>query len=97
MNERFSEMKNAKKSVVPWIVMGISAVLTVALLVFLGFNLLSGGESVQGSNMKTRYPYSEAEEQHYYRGFDATALAAVVCDAYPAADSAMLSFFYAIR
>ncbi len=91
MNERFSEMKNAKKSVVPWIVMGISAVLTVALLVFLGFNLLSGGESVQGSNMKTRYPYSEAEEQHYYRGFDATALAAVVCDAYPSADSAMLA------
>lgn len=91
MNEQFSGKKNAEKSVVPWIVMGISAVLTVALLVFLGFNLLSGGKSVQGSNMKARYPYSEAEELRYYRGFDATALAAVVCDAYPSADSAMLA------
>ena len=71
--------------------MGISAVLTIALIVFLVLSLFGGGKGAEISAQKVRYPYSGAEEESFYRGFDSTALAAVICDAYPAADSAMLS------
>lgn len=90
MNSQDSGKKNSEKPVLLWVVMGIAALLTLALIIFLVLGLFSCGQEAQGGT-KTRYPYSEAEELDYYRGFDATALAAVVCDAYPAADSAMLA------
>ena len=91
MNGQFSDKKNSKKSVLPWIVMGVSAVLTIGLVVFIVVGLLSGGREAPAAGNQIRYPYSEEEELQFYRGFDSTVLAAVICDAYPEADSAMLS------
>ena len=91
MNNQFSDKKNEKKTVLPWIIIGISAALTIGLVAFLVINLFWGGGDVDGAENKSRYPYSKTEEAEYYRGFDAAALAAVICDAYPSADSALLA------
>lgn len=90
MNGQISDRKNTHKSIVPWIIMGISALLTVGLIVFLAIGLLGSGRGTQ-ENVKIRYPYSEEEELRFYRGFDSTVLAAVICDTYPEADDAMLA------
>mgnify|MGYP003291045219 CR=1 FL=1 len=90
MNRQISNGKSSQKPVLLWVLLGISAALTVGLMVFLGLRLIFNvGAGKAAEN--TRYPYSDEEESEYFRGFDATVLAASVCGAYPEADGAMLA------
>jgi len=90
MNRQISNGKSSQKPVLLWVLLGISAALTVGLMVFLGLRLIFNvGAGKAAEN--TRYPYSDEEESEYFRGFDATVLAASVCGAYPEADGATLA------
>ena len=90
MNRQISNGNRSKKPVLLWVVLGIAAALTAGLMVFLGIQLFFPGGAEKPAE-KDRYPYSEEEELEYFRGFDATVLAASVCGVYPDADGATLA------
>lgn len=74
-----------------WVLLAVCAAATVALAVYLCIHLISGTHGAEAGTGKAPYPYSEEEEAEFFRGFDASALAAVVCGAYPEADHCALA------
>lgn len=92
MNGGNSVGKSRKRPVGFWILLGICAVATVALAVYLAIVLFFGNVSGKDASASGPYPYSEEEETVFFMSFDAAALSAVVCDTYPEADRSALAW-----
>lgn len=90
MNGYYARPKREKTPVGFWILLAAAAVLTVALGVFLVVTLLRQVPAQAGSSLDREF-YTQEDRWEYWRGFDATALAAVVCDVYPDADGCILA------
>lgn len=83
--------KSRKMPVGFWILLGICAVATVALAVYLAVTMIFGSRGAEASSTNEPYPYTQEENEAFFRGFDAAALAAVVCEVYPDADQCALA------
>lgn len=91
MNGRYIGGNREKTPVGFWILLAAAAVLTVALGIFLVITLLVRQVPAQTASRLDREIYTQEDRWEYWRGFDATALAAVVCDVYPDADGCILA------
>ncbi len=86
------EQGRAKKRPEPvWIVAGLALVLTVALLAVVSFRLGRWGREATRPVTPEPEFYTPEDRWEYWRGFDATALAAVVTQVYPDADQTILA------
>ncbi len=89
----YYEPRKPKKTLVAFVaVLALAGVLTLSLLVYLVVFALQRNITVNPAQAEPEPEiYSQQDRWEYWRGFDATALAAVVCHADPNADRALLA------
>lgn len=93
MNAMENSGKKQKTSGLFWVLLGLCAVATAGLAVFVCLMLFMPASegSPEEVPVYQGHDYSEEQRYGYWRGFDATALAAVVCQEFPEAGNALLA------